>query len=114
MDALKNLAPQSKKLWVFGISLVVFIVNGLAGHPLDEGTIESVLALSASYLVGQGIADHGWQGAITGAKRAAKGGEATFAAVKEILAAKAGTVEAKPAAPEATATDETAKPLMEG
>ena len=87
MDFLKKLTPKSRKLGVFVISAIVFLVNALVGRPIDEDTIEKLLALSASYLLGQGIADHGWSGAITGARRAAVEGKEAVDAVMSVIAA---------------------------
>ena len=53
MDLLK-----SKKFQVLIIGLVV-TVGGKLGFDLDTETITAIVGLVASYIVGQGVADHG-------------------------------------------------------
>lgn len=55
MNDEKRLA--SRKLWVFVGTGGVFLINGIAGNLLDEGTLEYVLKLAAVYLVGQAGVD---------------------------------------------------------
>jgi len=50
---------KSRKLILAAIAAVGMIVNDLFGHPVDDGTIYSVLGILGTYLIGQGIADHG-------------------------------------------------------
>ena len=57
------------------VALIIFVGNAALGSPIPEESLEQVLALVISWLVAQGIADHGSQGAANAALRAAKAGE---------------------------------------
>lgn len=50
---------QSRKLFVGFVGYTTIMVNGAVGNPIDEGTIQQALIVLGTYLVGQGIADHG-------------------------------------------------------
>jgi hypothetical protein len=52
----------SKKFLVMLSGIVVFVASRLS-HALDPADVDRVLALIASYIVGQGIADHGKEAA---------------------------------------------------
>jgi hypothetical protein len=52
----------SKKFLVMLSGIVVFVSARLS-HALDPADVDRVLALVASYIVGQGIADHGKEAA---------------------------------------------------
>jgi hypothetical protein len=66
---------KSRKLIIFLVTLIIFVGNAALGSPIPEESLEQVLALVISWLVAQGIADHGSQGAANAALRAAKAGE---------------------------------------
>ncbi len=82
---LASLKPESRKMMVLVISAVVYIVNDLLGRPVTEDAMMKVLALAGAYIIGQGIADHGAQGAANAAKRAIKDGKNVAAAVHGVL-----------------------------
>jgi hypothetical protein len=75
---------KSKKLIVAVIAAIGMIVNDVLGKPVGEETIYVVVA----YLVSQGIADHGAQGAATAVQRAIKQGVDAADAVKGVLGDK--------------------------
>ena len=58
---LKMKILKSKKFQVFSVSVVMLVLVQLVG--LDAATAESIkdglVKLAATYLIGQGIADHG-------------------------------------------------------
>ncbi len=80
MNFLKKLLPQSRKLSVFLLSIVAYGVNEYMGKPLADDQMTSLMALAVGWMVSQGIADHGQQGAAIAQDRAKK-------AVKEIAEA---------------------------
>ena len=75
---------KSRKLIVFFVALAIFLGNVILGSPIPEETLEQLLALVVSWLVAQGIADHGAQGTVNAALRAAKKGEALIDEVKSV------------------------------
>lgn len=78
---------QSKKFLVAIIAAIGMIVNDALGKPVSEETVYAALGVLGAYILGQGIADHGTQGAAKAAERAvAKGGEVARA-VKGVLGA---------------------------
>ena len=81
---------KSKKLIVMLIAAVAVIVNRLVGEPLDKETIYSVLGILGTYIIGQGVADHGSQGAAKAAERAIGQGVDVASAVQGVLGARAG------------------------
>lgn len=48
---------KSRKLWVTVITAALVTIGTSLG--LDEGTVTKIVGLSASYVLGQGIADAG-------------------------------------------------------
>lgn len=52
---------KSRKLWVAVITAALVALGSSIG--IDEATITKLVALGSSYILGQGIADHGSQGA---------------------------------------------------
>jgi len=85
---LSSLKPQSRKLIVLIVSAVAYIANDLLGRPVSEDALLKVLALAGAYIIGQGIADHGAQGAANAAKRAIKDGKNVAAAVHGVLSVR--------------------------
>lgn len=79
-----------KKLTMTIVAAVGMVVNAVLGHPVDEKTVYSILGLFGTFILGQGIADHGAQGAATAAERAVKKGADVAAAVGGALAARTG------------------------
>lgn len=57
MDKLK-----SRKLIVVIITMLIIVVNELFNRPVSEDGITKIIAVAGTYLIGQGIADHGAQG----------------------------------------------------
>lgn len=53
---------SSKKFLVMLSGVIVFVSARLS-HALDPADVDRLLALVASYIVGQGIADHGKEAA---------------------------------------------------
>ena len=104
--------PSSKKLWVFLFSAVAFAANGFAGKPMDEESMNQLLILAGAYLLGQGIADHGWQGALNGAKRAVKEGHDVAELVGSLTRKRA--VEVNEPEAEEEEVDEKAPPQRKG
>ena len=87
---LRKLMPQSRKLIVLVISAAAFIINDVLGKPVSEDTMLTILGLAATYIVSQGIADHGAQGTANAAKRAVREGAEVAEAVQGVLAARGG------------------------
>lgn len=81
---------KSKKLIVAVIASVGMIVNAVLKHPVDDATVYSILGVLATYILGQGIADHGSQGAAKAAERAVAKGADVAIAVQGALGARAG------------------------
>tara|TARA_Y100000004_G_C8665905_1_gene307198 strand:+ start:121 stop:411 length:291 start_codon:yes stop_codon:yes gene_type:complete len=75
---------KSRKLIIFVVALVIFLGNAFLENPIPESTLEQLLALVISWLVAQGIADHGAQGTANAAMRAAKAGEKIIEEVKDL------------------------------
>ena len=76
---------KSRKLVVFFVALAVFLGNGLLGNPVPDQTLEQILALVISWLVAQGIADHGSQGVANAAVRAADAAEKVIDEIKDVV-----------------------------
>jgi hypothetical protein len=85
MTWLAKLKIESRKLIVMLISVAAYLTNALTGKRIDEETMLTVLGLVGAWLLAQGIADHGQQGAAIAVRRAAKQGEAVAAAVTAAL-----------------------------
>jgi len=83
---------KSKKLIIAVLAAVGMIVNDVLGKPVGEETIYSALAILGTYILGQGIADHGAQGAAKAAERAIAKGADVAAAVGNALGTRAGSV----------------------
>jgi len=81
---------KSKKLLVTLLAAVGMVVNSLLGNPVDEKTVYSVLGILGTYILGQGIADHGAQGAAKAAERSIKKGAEVAAAVTGVLGQRHG------------------------
>lgn len=75
---------KSRKLTVFGVSLVAFMANYLMGSPLPEDQVYQVLALIVGWLVAQGVADAGAQGQVNAALRASNQGKEIIESVKAL------------------------------
>lgn len=81
MQWLTKLMPESRKLIVMILSVVAYVVNALTGKHLDDETMWTILSIVGVWLISQGVADHGTQGAALAAARAAgKGAPAAVAA----------------------------------
>ena len=87
---------KSRKLIVFLVTLIIFAANAALGSPIPEESLEQVLALVVSWMVAQGIADHGSQGAANAAMRAAKAGEEIVKDVAETIEAPKVLTESEP------------------
>lgn len=59
---LKKLTPQSRKLAVMIVGVVLYIANDLAGGIVSQQAMQGILGLVIAWLVGQSIADNGAQG----------------------------------------------------
>jgi hypothetical protein len=81
MAWLSKLKIESRKLIVLLISVAAYVANALTGKHIDEETMLTVLGLVGAWLLAQGIADHGQQGAALAVQRATKKGEVMAAAV---------------------------------
>lgn len=81
---------KSKKLIIAVIAAVGMIVNDILGKPVDEATIYAALGVLGTYILAQGHADHGAQGAAKAAERAVAQGADIAAAVHGVLGARAG------------------------
>ena len=75
---------KSRKLIIFVVALAIFLGNALLDNPIPDATLEQLLALVISWLVAQGIADHGAQGTANAARRAAEAGEKIIEEVKDL------------------------------
>ena len=53
---------KSRKLLVGIISAVIILANDAFGKPVSTEAVYSAIAMLATYVIGQGIADHGQQG----------------------------------------------------
>ena len=78
---------QSKKLIIGLAAAIGVIVNDAMGQPVSQEAIFTAVGLLATYILGQGIADHGQQGKAKAAERAAKQGGAVASAVQGALGA---------------------------
>jgi hypothetical protein len=85
MAWLAKLKIESRKLIVMLLSVAAYLANALTGKRIDDVTMLTVLGLVGAWLLAQGIADHGQQGAALAVRRAAKQGEAVAAAVTAAL-----------------------------
>jgi hypothetical protein len=85
MAWLAKLKIESRKLIVMLLSVAAYLANALTGKRIDEATMLTVLGLVGAWLLAQGIADHGQQGAAIAVRRAAKQGEAVATAVTAAL-----------------------------
>lgn len=79
---------QSRKFVVAAIAAVGLIVNDVLGKPVTEETIYAALGILGTYILGQGIADHGNQGAAKAAERAIRQGGDVAEAVSGALAGR--------------------------
>ena len=85
---------KSRKLWILIISIVFFSLNSWYNFMSDTAAKE-LLAVISAWIIGQGIADHGAQGASIAAQRAMKQGESVASAVVAVLSKGKGKVEEK-------------------
>ena len=113
---------KSRKLIVGGIAAVGIIVNDVLGHPVSDEAIYAALGVLGTYIIAQGVADHGAQGAAKAAERAIAKGSTVAAAVTGVLGqrmsleAPVHDAEEDDGAPEwgdATAEDDGPGPLNE-
>jgi len=79
---------KSKKLVVAVIAAIGMIVNDVLGKPVGEETIYAALGILGTYIIGQGVADNGSQGAATAVQRAIKQGVDAADAVKGVLGSR--------------------------
>jgi len=87
---------QSKKFIVAIVAAIGIVLNDVFGKPVGEETIYAALGILGAYIVGQGIADHGAQGAANAAERSVGKGIVIAAAVRSAL----GGEDVKPTADE--------------
>lgn len=79
---------KSKKLIIGVLAAVGIIVNDAMGKPVSEEAIYAALGVLGAYILSQGIADHGAQGAAKAVERAIGRGSDVAAAVQSVLATK--------------------------
>jgi hypothetical protein len=83
MAWLGKLKIESRKLIVLIVSVAAYLANALTGKHLDDATMLTVLGLVGAWMLSQGLADMGQQGAALAAARAtAKQGGDVAAAVQ--------------------------------
>lgn len=87
---------RSRKLIVAIIAAAVIVVNDVSGRLLSEEALYSILGILGTYILGQGISDHGSQGAAKAAERAVKQGEDVSQAVQEALGARTSRISIMP------------------
>lgn|GEM_PF-2258873 len=80
----------SKKLASAVIGAVVVVVNSALDNPISDDQVIMIVGVIVAYLVSQGIADHGSQGAATAAKRAIEQGGKIADVVTDVLASRKG------------------------
>jgi hypothetical protein len=93
LNFLSKLKPEGKKITIAVVAAIAMVVNAVLGHPVDDKTVYAILGLFGTYILGQGIADHGAQGAAKAAERAIAKGADVAAAVQGVLGARAGNKE---------------------
>jgi len=81
---------KSKKLIVGVLAAIGMIVNDVLGKIVSDQAMYSALGILATYILGQGISDHGAQGAAKAAERAVGRGADVAAAVSGALGARNG------------------------
>ena len=81
---------KSKKLIIAVLAAVGMIVNDVLGKPVGAETIYAALGILGTYILGQGISDHGAQGAAKAAERAVAQGADVAAAVHGALGVRNG------------------------
>jgi len=81
-DLLKRL--RSVKLLVFIGTIVLLALNAHFGFMAEDALMKLIL-LAVGFMVAQGIADHGAQGAAKEARRAYKDGKEIVDIVSEVL-----------------------------
>ena len=55
---------KSRKLLAFVFTVLLHILNGYLGNPIDDETMQEVTKLALGYIVGQGLADLGKEGQV--------------------------------------------------
>jgi len=80
MQWLSKLMPESRKLIVMILSVVAYVVNALTGKHLDDEAMWTILGIVGTWMLAQGLSDHGSQGLAIAAARA-KGKSPIAAAV---------------------------------
>lgn len=73
LELLKKLKPESRKLIVLILAVAVLTVNEL-WLKMSEEAVLAGMGVVIAWLIGQGIADHGTQGAAIAIRRAMKDG----------------------------------------
>jgi len=80
---------KSRKLIVTILAAIGMVVNDVFGKPVSEETMYAALGLIGTYILGQGVADHGAQGAarvaIQDGKKLSEGVEKVIDKVEESL-----------------------------
>lgn len=76
---------KSKKLITMIVATIVVVVNELTGKNIDQESVLVISGILATYLVSQGIADSGSQGAAKAAERALGQGAAMSVAVQGVF-----------------------------
>jgi hypothetical protein len=71
---LSALKPQSRKLIVMLISVAAYLANDFTGRHVTQETMLTCLGFVGAWMLSQGIADHGSQGAALATQRAIKAG----------------------------------------
>lgn len=82
MEFLKKF--RSAKLIIFLATMVLFVLNAIF-QVVPEEQLWKIIALVVAWLVSQGIADHGAQGAAKEARRAFKDGNDIYNIVRDVL-----------------------------
>jgi len=76
---------KSKKLVVTLLAAAAIVANDLAGKPVSDESMYTLLGILGTYILGQGVADAGSQGAATAVRRALVEGEGVAEAVVSVL-----------------------------
>lgn len=66
----RRMIPESRKLAVALLGAAAVVANDVCGAPVSDGALWTAVGLLGAYIVGQGVADHGAQGAAKAAARA--------------------------------------------
>jgi len=81
-----NLDGLKTKKLIFALAgVIATAVNSALGNPIEEKAMYSIVGILVAYLMAQGVADHGAQGAAKAVERAVAKGAEVSAAVQGVL-----------------------------